>query len=232
MSVDFYCYMHIHWNFLLYFYWKTHEDMIGLHEKHLWYKTFVCHVAQADRCIVCSSSVHQFTTVGEQRSPCVMVYSLARIDICIWFTLRLLWRNTKCVLYSDIDIVFGMVHCSADGYNGMFTSFRADSRFAPNQWETWLQSNAVSHWLGAYLESALKLCTAPCLHLKSINVVLQLNLVGIVLQWMHVPNLNSMKWDVCRKMSRNQIVTKKDRGDNFNFLQKWQKSKVKYVYWE
>ena len=30
-----------------------------------------------------------------------------------------------------------------------------DSRFAPNQWETSLQSNAVSHWLGANLESAL-----------------------------------------------------------------------------
>ena len=33
---------------------------------------------------------------------------------------------------------------------------RADSRFAPSQWETALQSNAVSHWLGTNLESALK----------------------------------------------------------------------------
>ena len=32
---------------------------------------------------------------------------------------------------------------------------RADSRFEPSQWETSLQSNAVSHWLGANLESAL-----------------------------------------------------------------------------
>ena len=32
---------------------------------------------------------------------------------------------------------------------------RADSRFAPSQWETSLQSNAVSQWLGANLESAL-----------------------------------------------------------------------------
>ena len=31
----------------------------------------------------------------------------------------------------------------------------ADSRPAPSQWETSLQSNAVSHWLGANLESAL-----------------------------------------------------------------------------
>ena len=36
--------------------------------------------------------------------------------------------------------------------------FRADSMFVlPNQWETPLQSNAVSHWLGASLESALYL---------------------------------------------------------------------------
>ena len=36
------------------------------------------------------------------------------------------------------------------------TRHRADSRLAPSQWETSLQSNAVSHWLGANLESALK----------------------------------------------------------------------------
>ena len=33
--------------------------------------------------------------------------------------------------------------------------FKADYRFASNQWETSLQSNAVSHWLGASLDSAL-----------------------------------------------------------------------------
>ena len=34
-------------------------------------------------------------------------------------------------------------------------SYRADSSFLPNQWETSLQCNAVSHWLGKKLESAL-----------------------------------------------------------------------------
>ena len=34
---------------------------------------------------------------------------------------------------------------------------RADFRLAPSQWETSLQSNAVSHWLGANLKSALLL---------------------------------------------------------------------------
>ena len=33
---------------------------------------------------------------------------------------------------------------------------RADSRFAPSQWETALLCNDVSHWLGASLESVLE----------------------------------------------------------------------------
>ena len=38
-------------------------------------------------------------------------------------------------------------------------SWYADSRFAPSQWETSLQSNAVSNWLGANLEcSTFPLC--------------------------------------------------------------------------
>ena len=34
-------------------------------------------------------------------------------------------------------------------------NYKADSRFAPSQWETTLLCNGVSHWLGANLESAL-----------------------------------------------------------------------------
>ena len=36
-------------------------------------------------------------------------------------------------------------------------AYRADSRFAPSQWETALLCNDVSHWLSASLESALSL---------------------------------------------------------------------------
>ena len=36
---------------------------------------------------------------------------------------------------------------------------RADSRFAPSQWETALLCNDVSHWLGTGLESALRMHT-------------------------------------------------------------------------
>ena len=40
-------------------------------------------------------------------------------------------------------------------YWWIICNIRADSRFAPSKWETSLQSNAVSHWLGANLESTL-----------------------------------------------------------------------------
>ena len=35
------------------------------------------------------------------------------------------------------------------------STIKADSRLAPSQWETSLQSNAISHWLDANLKSAL-----------------------------------------------------------------------------
>ena len=39
--------------------------------------------------------------------------------------------------------------------------YRADSRFAPSQWETSLQGNAISHWLDTNLESALDYVHLP-----------------------------------------------------------------------
>ena len=41
------------------------------------------------------------------------------------------------------------------------SSLRAESRFAPSQWEMALLCNAVSHWLGASLESALSYFYKP-----------------------------------------------------------------------
>ena len=61
-----------------------------------------------------------------------------------WFTLsknNITWGWGNTVIHS--------------GYETTKPSFRADARFASSQWETALQSNAVSHWLGANLDSAL-----------------------------------------------------------------------------
>ena len=48
--------------------------------------------------------------------------------------------------------------------------FRADSRHSPSQWETSLQSNTVSHWLCANLESALILVISTDLALPQVLV--------------------------------------------------------------
>ena len=54
-------------------------------------------------------------------------------------------------------------------YNHVSNSiFRADSRLVPSQWETLLQSNAISHWLGAYLESTLILYMHNILNMGTI----------------------------------------------------------------
>ena len=60
-----------------------------------------------------------------------------------------------------------LCHFSVEEWLKMQIHFRADSSFAPSQWETVLQSNAVSHWLVASLESALHFiffqCSSACI---------------------------------------------------------------------
>ena len=46
-----------------------------------------------------------------------------------------------------------MISTTLTRIGGVTWRIRADSMFVPSQWETSLQSNAVSHWLGANLES-------------------------------------------------------------------------------
>ena len=51
--------------------------------------------------------------------------------------------------YSDAT-----VHCQSSHSD----EYRTDYKLASSQWETSLQSNAVFHWLGTNLESALRIC--------------------------------------------------------------------------
>ena len=62
------------------------------------------------------------------------------------------------------DDKFGITAVFSDGiYLGLraYGTLKPDSRLVPCQWETSLQSNTVSHWLGANLESA------PTLYIQS-----------------------------------------------------------------
>ena len=61
---------------------------------------------------------------------------------CLYITAQELYTQTMCwwiLLWSDTTILY----------------HRADSKLAPSPQETLLQSNAISHWLGAYQESVL-----------------------------------------------------------------------------
>ena len=50
------------------------------------------------------------------------------------------------------------------------STYRADFRLAPIQWETSSQCNAVSHWLSANLESALHLYCHPIILSQIVSV--------------------------------------------------------------
>ena len=81
-------------------------------------------------------------------------------DCCIiWFRKRKLSQ----VVYALVPNYHLQQSCSLSDNKrnwravDLLTSM-ADSRLVPSQWETSLQSNAVSHWLGANLELALDIC--------------------------------------------------------------------------
>ena len=82
-----------------------------------------------------------------------------QIFVCFEFSVNFV---PKGQINSKLAWVQVMAQCRTGdkpSFELMMTQFvdlhRADSRLAPSQWETSLQSNAVSHWLGANLESAL-----------------------------------------------------------------------------
>ena len=83
-------------------------------------------------------------------------------------SLRLRTQNHTLYLWDDFHeflagkwprYVEGELHQASDAY-----TCRVDSRLAPSQWKTSLQSSTVSHWLGANLESALYMYNHSCLH--------------------------------------------------------------------
>ena len=80
------------------------------------------------------SSFHPTSYMCDPRNP-TLIASLQQA----WVTLVQYWDKKRLPLTSN-----------------MREKGRADSRLAPSQWETSLQSNTVSHWLGANLESTLE----------------------------------------------------------------------------
>ena len=64
--------------------------------------------------------------------------------------------NEKSYIFTRKILCSSMNLYHLYGMDDIIHNGRVDSMFAPSQWETSLQSNTVSHWLGANLESALQ----------------------------------------------------------------------------
>ena len=75
--------------------------------------------------------------------------------------------------------------------------YRADSRYAPSQWETVLLCNDVSHWLGANLESALYLSYGMCSLCWCVTILSEL-----VPELIHC-RLLMLCWIIIRKVLRH-----------------------------
>ena len=73
-----------------------------------------------------------------------LIFSLHCVHVIAWY--RISEKNITCT-NDDPDFDACMGRCR----------FRGESGFAPGHWETVLLCNGVSHWLGASLDSALRL---------------------------------------------------------------------------
>ena len=69
---------------------------------------------------------------------------------------QVIWVNTSQLQCGTSDPLSPKLVTLLGCLDGIYVQMlRADSRLAPSQWETSLQSNAVSHWLGTNLKSAM-----------------------------------------------------------------------------
>ena len=91
--------------------------------------------------------------------------------------------------------------CVMHVFSSMLECVRADSRLGPSQWETSLQSNPISHWLGTYLESALcyeelPLCEIPqcCAILITFSNIFHNPCDIFVWNWFSIMTLSSALW--------------------------------------
>ena len=88
----------------------------------------------------------------DRYEPRYLVAKLRQVDVQKPWPRRSAAITGKSI--DGIDLDLSGVEKSSKDATSQHQSI-ADSRFAPSQWETSLQSNVVSHWLGASLESAL-----------------------------------------------------------------------------
>ena len=93
----------------------------------------------------------------------------------------------------------------------LLTSCRADSRHVLSQWETSLQSNSLSHWLGPNLESALSCRLSSRDHLQLWCWLCMINrslpFMGSHFKYMCHQNMEDWNWMQLTMFDYNLILT-------------------------
>ena len=82
----------------------------------------------------------------------------------LWFPV--IWKS----YYQEFNMAAGtgsqfLILIGVQKHTPNYYHCRANFKIAPSQWETSLQSNTISHWLGANLESSLhwfRICPVAC----------------------------------------------------------------------
>ena len=82
-----------------------------------------------------------------------IIFSSISQSPCFFFSIGVVFPSHHCL--PGFCHGFGPVLIISHGMYMYDSVARADSRFAPNQWETVLLCKDASHWLGATLESTL-----------------------------------------------------------------------------
>ena len=135
-----------------------------------------CHIQklynldQKNSSVCCLRS--RWTSLSALSHPCLEKMSIKQYDhirlMCKWLfqnkgwlflTLHILnnywlWIESSYTKVSAQDILLLISNTYiSPSIRFSCAMIRTDSRFAPSQWETWLQCNDVSHWLDASLDS-------------------------------------------------------------------------------
>ena len=157
----------------------------------------LCHMAAPPRSGVLCALVPQEPRRSRSLHTHTHTITHTHTSVIIWKALTLIFdtqRSQQMVAYGnyfyqhitlklDIHILHEEFTFKLFSLIQLRIYFRADSRLAPSQWETALQSNAVSHWLGANLESALYWVNGRVLYRQAIawtNDGITAALIGII----------------------------------------------------
>ena len=116
-------------------------------------------------------------------------------------------RNFASFLYWPIDMWCCVPSSRFDEFYFLLCIIKAYSRLVLSQWQTSLQSNVVSHWLGSNLESTL-IMLQGLIATAEFLVELMLYMLLLVI-FTHVSNGNSLQTGWCftyQAISKRNVV--------------------------